>query len=296
MTTTLARCLALFLAALLLAAPLPARSDAARFERGLLWRIERPGIAPSYLFGTLHADDDRILAIPPAARRAFTRASGFALEMVNDEPAIRRYRAAMVTRQPQLAATLGAEDFARVAERLGERGVPVEARARFKPWAALLVLLQPPGPSGIILDHLLLQDAEKLGKTITALETIDEQIAVFDGMAEATQIALLRHVLGRQDAIPEAVRALIAAYLAGDLAAMWQADRAAMGDAPGLAAHNGIFLDRLLYERNRRFAERLTPLLRRGGVFAAFGALHLYGDRGVPALLRAQGWRVTAVR
>ena len=46
----------------------------------------------------------------------------------------------------------------------------------------------------------------------------------------------------------------------------------------------------------RRFAERLGPLLKQGGVFAAFGALHLHGARGVPALLERGGFRVTRVR
>jgi uncharacterized protein YbaP (TraB family) len=32
--------------------------------------------------------------------------------------------------------------------------------------------------------------------------------------------------------------------------------------------------------------------LSEGGVFAAFGALHLYGERGVPSLLEKRGFKL----
>lgn len=288
--------LALLLAALACRADMPPAAGAGRFEHGLLWRIDRPGLAPSYLFGTIHADDERVLALSAPARRAFARSRRFAFEMINDETASRRFRAAMVTREPSLAAVLGADDFARVEVLLGERGIAREARGRFKPWAALLVLAQPPAGAGIILDQLLLIDAERAGKPLTALETVDEQIAAFDTMAEPVQVALLRHVLTRQDEIVEAARMLTAAYLDADLGAMWRANQAAMGDDPALAAEQEIFIERLLFARNRRFADHLVPLLAGGGVFAAFGALHLHGENGVPALLRQCGWRVTPLR
>jgi uncharacterized protein YbaP (TraB family) len=74
---------------------------------------------------------------------------------------------------------------------------------------------------------------------------------------------------------------------------MWQTNARVMSDDPAIEPHNAVFLERLLFDRNARFAQRLAPLLRRGGVFAAFGALHLYGERGAPALLLRQGFRVT---
>jgi uncharacterized protein len=50
-----------------------------------------------------------------------------------------------------------------------------------------------------------------------------------------------------------------------------------------------------LYARSRRFAERLAPQLRRGGVFAAMGALHLYGRKGVLSLLAERGLKLRRI-
>lgn len=264
-----------------------------RFERSVLWRVDSPGKAPSYLFGTLHSDDERVLDLSRPVKRAFARAQRLAVELIDDEDAIRRYRSAMVTREPRLPDALGADLYARTEPLLRERGIPREACARFRPWAALIVLLQPRESPGIMLDHVLVLDARRLGKPVEQLETVEEQIETLDGMPEDSQLALLRRVVARQDEIELAVRPLVSAYLQHDLAGMWTANAQAMGDDPASAPHNDLFLQRLLFDRSARFAQRLAPLLRKGGVFAAFGALHLYGEHGVPALLARQGFRVT---
>src|SRR5690606_7133604 len=47
---------------------------------GLLWRIERPGAEPSWLFGTMHMSDPRVVTLPPAAQAAFDRADTVVIE------------------------------------------------------------------------------------------------------------------------------------------------------------------------------------------------------------------------
>ncbi|MGN2393504.1 hypothetical protein ACTFO6_18685, partial [Pelomicrobium sp. G1] len=47
-----------------LAEPPASAPERGGFSRGVLWNVEAKGVAPSYLFGTLHLDDDRVLALP----------------------------------------------------------------------------------------------------------------------------------------------------------------------------------------------------------------------------------------
>jgi len=59
------------------------REDAAKYEaireaaketpngQGLLWKIERDGAKPSYLFGTMHMSDTRIVNLPEPVEKAF---------------------------------------------------------------------------------------------------------------------------------------------------------------------------------------------------------------------------------
>ncbi|NIR82394.1 MAG: TraB/GumN family protein, partial [Gammaproteobacteria bacterium] len=53
------RALALVAVAVLWAAP-----GAAVAERGLLWRVTQQGVAPSFVFGTIHLEDPRVLRVP----------------------------------------------------------------------------------------------------------------------------------------------------------------------------------------------------------------------------------------
>ena len=52
-----------------LAAARAARADELTDGQGLLWRVERDGLAPSYLFGTIHSTDDGAAAIAAPRRR-----------------------------------------------------------------------------------------------------------------------------------------------------------------------------------------------------------------------------------
>lgn len=277
------------------AAPAHAARDEAGYDNGLLWRVERQGVAPSYLFGTLHHDDDRVTRLAPAVERAFGRAERLALELINDDEAVAKFRRAMLRKEPLLSALLGDADWPRVDERLAAHGMPQAARAHLKPWAALLILARPAESPGIILDNLLLIEAKNRGKAIEALESIDEQIAAMNDLPEDTQLALLRHAEANYDSIQQSLGPLLEAYLARDLRRIWQINGEMMAGEGEIAAHNERFIDSLLYRRNLRFAERLAPLIDRGRTFAAFGALHLYGPRGVLALLAGRGYRITRV-
>lgn len=284
------------LLALPLAAALAQAAGAsAAHDKGLLWRIERQGAAPNFLFGTLHHDDEQVTRLAPQVRRAFDRSKRFAVELIDDEEAVARFRRAMVREEPRLDTLLGDADWPRYDERLAAHGMPRAARGHLKPWAALLILLRPAEPPGIVLDKLLLLEARNRGKDIVALETIDEQIAAMNDLPEDSQLALLRHAEGNYERIQQSFAALRDAYLARDLAAIWKLNRDMMAGGDEIEPHNARFLDSLLYRRNQRFAERLMPLLDQGGAFAAFGALHLYGPRGVPALLAARGYKVTRI-
>ena len=49
-----------------------------------------------------------------------------------------------------------------------------------------------------------------------------------------------------------------------------------------------------MFARNRRWAARIAGLLGQDGdALVVVGALHLVGERGLPELLAAQGFRVT---
>ncbi len=277
----------------LLAAPLPAWAGA--YDHGVLWQVIGPNGASSHLFGTLHAPDARLAQLSPPVERAMDGSRQVATELVGDDVSAYRFRRAMVTSAPRLPDLLGPDDFGRVEPLLARSGVREHARPRMKPWAALLVIAQPQGRPGISMDEAILAHAREIGKPVSSLESIDEQIASFDDVPQESQLQLLRHAGRHPYALRATFEPLIRAYLAGNLGEMFRINEAVLTDAPELKPHNDRFLQNVLYARNMRFVERLEPLLKRGGVFAAFGALHLFGDKGVLSLLAQRGFRLKRI-
>jgi uncharacterized protein YbaP (TraB family) len=262
-------------------------------RQGVLYRLQSPATpTPSYLLGTIHSEDPRILDLPEPVRSAFEASPAFALEVVPDAEAIIKSMVAMTyTDGRNLKEVLPPDLYQRVAEALGELGMTAAAFQDFKPWAVVTLLSLPPAEKGEFLDLVLYRAAVDARKEIKGLETMEEQLAVFDRLNEADQIALLRETLDSRDRMPAMFEDLIQAYLAQDLDALMERSELYLQDGdPRLAA---LFREAAVDSRNRRMAERLPPLLDQGGWFIAVGALHLPGEMGLLRLLEGRGYQVS---
>ncbi len=272
---------------------LPARAGA--WERGLLWRVATPGAPPSHLYGTLHLDDADAKAFAPTVRAALAGARLFRPELRSDAVSGRTFAAAArLPPGPGLRALTGEALFERVASLFATQyRLPPQAADRLKPWAAFLQLSQPARAPVETVDAALEALARGYGKPIEPLESVEEQIDAVESIPRASQLALLAAQAERHAEAMAALDELRRLYLAEDLAGLARHQRA-LGDAAGGAAQRAIddLMEHLLFRRNERIAATLQPDLKHGGVFVAIGALHLHGERGLPALLMRSGYRV----
>jgi uncharacterized protein YbaP (TraB family) len=164
---------------------------------------------------------------------------------------------------------------------------------RMKPWAVAVTLSMPAPESGEVLDMRLYQQALQAGKQVVGLESIREQLAVFDDMPESKQVVLLQDAVDNFPELDAMHRELLDAWMRRDLAALMAINTAAMQAGDQELAEE--FQDRLIVRRNKRMAERLLPYLQEGKVFVAVGALHLPGETGLLNLLEQRGYTVRAL-
>ena len=260
----------------------------------VFYSVASPDGRQSWLLGTLHSEDARVLDFPPVLEQALRQADTVALELVPAQQQMDRLAAAMRLPQGQeLADYLDDGLHKRVVAALRDRGMQPEAVARLRPWAAALTLAQPPVKTGRFMDVVLAQRAARHGAVAVPLETMSEQLAFITGMGRGAHIALLESAVDDHEQDGEAFEALVQAWLAGDLDKLVQLAEAHLSDLP--VSVRSQFRQAGIVERNRNMAKRAQPLIERGRTLIAVGALHLPGPEGMIALLREQGNRVEAI-
>ena len=266
---------------------------ASRFDHGLLWKIETPGAKPSYLFGTIHVDDARVTALPAPVGRALDGSDRFVMEALLDGESLSAMAKAMYFDDDRtLEQVIGKDLYAATLAALNARGIPGANVEKQKPWAVMMALSMPAPETGEFLDLVLETRAAKQGKPVAGLESMAEQIAVFNDMPMPDQIALLKEAVRTQPDLERDYGELIRAYLARNLRTL-----AEISDKhdPGEDRLYRSVTDRLLTQRNARMQQRMAPFLKQGNAFIAVGAAHLAGEAGLLNLLDQAGYRVTPI-
>ena len=268
--------------------------------QGLLWKIERAELAPSYLFGTIHITDERVLDLPPAVAAAFGAARSATFEVIMTDELRMTMARAMVLRDGRTLESILSPELYREAATAGARyGFGPEQLKYFKPWALAMFFSVPQAElarsaeGAVPLDQWLQNEARAQGKPVYALETGDEQIALFNELSEADQLAMLESAIKDNARIEALFEDMTARYLARDVGGIYS-EMLVQSQSMNKQLLE-LFLLRFNDERNRTMIARMAERLAEGGAFIAIGALHLPGERGLVSLLRNQGYRVERV-
>ena len=289
-------------------AKLRAEADAVPNGKGILWRIEKDGRPASFLLGTMHVTDPRVLAMPAAARAAYEEAATVIVE--SDEIADEKKAGMAILSRPDLTMFtdgrsitdfLDREDAEALTEGLKSRGLSLAAVGRMKPWMIASFVALPAceiarkNAGAAFLDQRLAKDALAGGKALKGLETLIEQVSALDSLPVEPQVRGLVQTVELGDRLEDVIETMSQLYLAGDTGMIMPMMRAASPESDEDAKAYADFERRVIIDRNHLMAERAAPILADGNVFMAVGALHLPGAEGVVELLRKEGFAVTPV-
>ncbi|MEO1702797.1 MAG: TraB/GumN family protein [Pseudomonadota bacterium] len=280
------------------------------FAQSLLFKIEKDGVKPSWLFGTMHMTDPRIVNLSDKAQNAFERAdtliieSDEVLDMTKAQLALLgRPDLQMFTGDERLTDFINAEERAVLEAGLQKRGLQLALINRMQPWmvTGLVALpaceMQRKQAGELFLDLALADRAEATGKTIAGLETIVEQLEALASLPVEFHIQGLVETIKLGDAMDDVIETMIQLYLDENIAAVMPTLETVATKLGGTNDDEGYaaFEEKIVVNRNHIMAERAQPYLDDGGVFLAVGALHLPGDEGVAQLLEDAGYLVSPV-
>ena len=301
------------LLALLLSPFLLQAQHTKRPDYQLLWRIEAPGVSkPSYLFGTMHLTEKRVFDFSDSVLLALRSTDAFAMEI--DLDSVMAY---MLSPGGPLRDTVNyMRKILTPAEYkfvdslvIKKSGAPIAQLNLKRLWFVEKLLLDEDEvisktagtgakAENIFLDGWLHQKATFMGKPVHSLERMENQLHFMSADVTVVQKEIFLESIGYQvsaserpaekvlfDARVSFLDSLVNLYYAGDPQRMYNlVDKSKESDAgPGLG------------KRNIEMAANLATLVKGKSVFAAVGAAHLSGDKGLIALLRAKGFSVNPV-
>jgi len=277
---------------------------------GLLWRIDKQGLQPSYLFGTMHSTDPRLDAQMRRVRPLIARSRAVAVEIgelvtpgLRDKAAAEIAAAGVARSGNALEGLWPQSNRAIVEAALLQRGISPDRAQRYETWFLVVALSSPQCERerrqlGLIsVDEKVGLAGSRAGRAPIGLETLEDQIAVLRGIGGLNPSLALIDAARNAKAIADIRETMTRAYVGdrlGELAALSRVAEVLRDETPNAAT--SAFTRSLIDDRNLVMRDRSLPLLARGGAFIAVGALHLPGDTGLVALYRRAGYAVSVVK
>lgn len=248
-----------------------------------------------YLFGSVHLLPEGGFAMAGELERAYRDAERVCFEVdigaLDLATTLSTTLARAVDPEGRGLYDLLGPSAARVREAATAAAFNLTPFEQFEPWfvgisVSVMALQQHGFDAEHGVEQVIEQAARKDGKPGCGLETLDEQLAVLDGMPAEQQVEVLLQSLEETKDIEQEMKRLFDAWQDGDddpLARQLDEDFA---DYPDLA-------ERLIYARNERWADQVAALLEQpDNVLVVVGALHLVGKQGLPARLKRRGFKV----
>ncbi len=286
-------------------ASVEAAANAVPNSKGLLWKIEGAAAEPSYLFGTIHISDKRVVTLAPEVENAFAQSRRIAVEIekLNDPAVMAGMAREAVAQEGGTLAGFPDDARADLVRAAQSRGIPPEALDRFRQWFLLMMFALPAcemqqaaaADPAKTLDGSLIARAKREGREVIGLETPDEQITLFKNVEPGLLTRNLVMTARYDNLSADMFESMIAAYIDRDIARIEPLTKPAANLTEGEFADTQAFTRVLTDKRNETMAERAMPHLRKGAVFIAVGALHLPGQNGLVELFRKSGLTLTRV-
>ena len=270
----------------------------------LLWKISGNGTEkPSYIFGTHHVAPISIIDSIPGIIDALNSCSYVycEIEVKSDqemkEMAVKTQSYMMLPQDSLLDKIMKDEDYQKLGEVIKtELGADIDALKVLKPMAisATLSMVQSQKyfaniDSPVQLDSYMQSLATESNIGIKGFETPEFQAQMLFCTPLDQQVEDLVETINDMDKSMKAIRLLTELYMSRDLDGMY----ALMTD-PDMGTSERE-LERMMYGRNRTWAEHLKTVLPSDHVFIVVGAGHLPGDDGMIEILRRQGYTVEPI-
>ncbi len=253
-----------------------------------------------YIAGSIHALPTNDSRLPATIERAYADAEALVMELdmddLNEAELVREMmqRGTLEGKQ-SLRSLVPESEYAAIAKRASEYGLPLAAIEKLEPWLIALLftelaLTRSGFDSKLGVEQQLAARAKPDGKPIIGLESASAQFDVFDAQSYTEQIKFLASTTADLPQVDEQMHLLVGAWRTANLDLVEREMRAEFRDTPKLYAA-------LMKQRHAHWVPQLLALRAEPRDYlVVVGAMHLVGPDSVIRMLERRGAKLARLR
>ncbi|MBT8219884.1 MAG: TraB/GumN family protein [Bacteroidia bacterium] len=261
-------------------------------DNSLLYKIEGNDIQPSYIYGTIHLLPQKDFNLKEKVRKAFDGSELIVLELDMDDPGmqIEMMQNISMKGDATLDQFFSEEDYKKLdAELKATMGMGIAPFNRMKPFMVSTMLLTKyidDQPASFELTFVRMAADAK--KEILGLETVTEQMAIFDAIPYQDQADDVAEMLNDEESTVDMFEDMIEIYKSEDIDELYE-----MFESYYEGEDDSMEL--MIHARNYNWITKIGEMAKEQSVFFGVGAGHLGGKRGVIQLLKNSGYTVSPI-
>ncbi len=244
----------------------------------------------------MHLKDSRVFHFADSVMVKFEECEAFAMEVVlSEDVQLQLMKGLLMDSGFVLKKLMGASQYDSIDLYCRKNlGYSISQLDRLKPIYTSVILAQATltdtskfAENDLFLDEYFQHVAIASQKSISALETVEQQLAVFDLLSYKQQAELLIETVRNAPNDALDMETLIGLYISNDLERMMKFENDF--NLPD-SLYNSLFT-----HRNHQMTDRIDTMIRKRSTFIAVGAGHLGGEEGLVDLLRRRGFSVVPI-
>ena len=264
-------------------------------KSSLLWEISRDDLpGTSYLFGTMHLIEKDYFIFPKKLQRRIKNSEILVMELA-EVPEYKDLIGHLIlptgslfdlfTEQQTDSIFQWAKDKFQIDEGDFRTGF-----SKLKPFAIMQMAIQLQFAGKTESYELSFQNvAKKHNIEINGLETVNEQMALFDNLSNVHQVEMLMETIREGDETINRIRELQELYVQQNIDSLFLF---ITEDRSVLSENQNEFID----SRNEKWIPKIVTYISNNNTFIAVGAGHLGGVNGIIRLLESKGYSLTPIK
>lgn len=260
----------------------------------LLWEISGKKVkSPSYIFGTMHLIPKDQFLFPESLQDKVKESDLLVMEIGGLSEQMKGMQLMMLEEGnlfDHFSEAQADSIYDYSEENLGYTEDQLNTMfGKMKPFVLIQLMTKNAfGESPASYEMSMEKIAKESETAIEGLETIEEQMALFDNIPMEEQVEMVMSSLRNADSSAVETQKLIDAYLDQDIDSLHRYMQQSDSEMSG-------FEDDFLNKRNKNWIPLIKKYIKKNKTFIAVGAGHLGGEKGVIELLRREGYTLTPI-